>query len=481
MILRLKTAVIFLLMLLGLVLFLYKSADTFLLKTFQKLEEQSVRESFQRAQDLMKDDLSMLSNQVGDWAGWDESYEFIENANRAYISRNLADKTFADLKINMIMFIHASGKTVYERWFDQKEGREAPISISIREHLGKNSRLLNHTYQSSNAAGIVILPEGPLLVASRPILTSERTGAIRGTLIMGRYLDEIETDRLAKAAHISFSVSGIDDPYAPSDFVQRQSLLSDKSRFIIQPLSDKEIAGYGLVNDIYGKPVLMLKTKLSRVINQNGEKGFHNFIISMAVAGLIIGVGFLLAMEKTIFSRLASLSAIAAGAAARHHSGARVTVKEKDELSKLAQILEDVLQSSQKSEGTARNDELRQYCRFFADTPTAMYTAQPDGNISLCNPAFARLLGFASTEELLAHPEVSPFQDSEVREDLLRSLKENEKLESHCIEFSTLLGQEMSAVQKVTGEFDPQGKLLNFTGYIIKVVERQTADEENSA
>jgi hypothetical protein len=40
--------------------------------------------------------------------------------------------------------------------------------------------------------GMFLLPEGPLIVTARPILTSEGKGPSHGVLIMGRYLKLID-------------------------------------------------------------------------------------------------------------------------------------------------------------------------------------------------------------------------------------------------------------------------------------------------
>ena len=50
-----------------------------------------------------------------------------------------------------------------------------------------------------------------MLVASRPVLTTAGKGPIRGSLIMGRYLDAAEVKRLGERTHLSVALLRVND------------------------------------------------------------------------------------------------------------------------------------------------------------------------------------------------------------------------------------------------------------------------------
>ena len=281
---------------------LYVGAGYRFTESYQKLEQDALHENFHRIQDLLADDLTMLSSQVGDWACWDESYDFVETGNPAFLTRNIPDSTFKDIKVNLITFIDKSGRSVYEGWYDWKTGTVSGSKVSLQNHLGADSRLLNHTFPSSSVTGIIILSEGPLLVASRPILDSKRSGPIRGTLIMGRFLDDVEIDRLSKASRVSFAVGRLDDPYLSSEFSGIQSRLSS-SATVVKETGDNELVAYGLLKDLYGKPALILKTKIRRDITREGEKALASFRMLLLVVG---GIGIVLVVM--LLRRLTAVS-----------------------------------------------------------------------------------------------------------------------------------------------------------------------------
>ena len=76
-----------------------------------------------------------------------------------------------------MLFIHASGRIVFEKAFDLGKQREIPVPKSIQQHIKTGSILLSHSGRASKHTGIIVLPEGPMLITSRPILTSEGKGS----------------------------------------------------------------------------------------------------------------------------------------------------------------------------------------------------------------------------------------------------------------------------------------------------------------
>jgi len=73
----------------------------------------------------------------------------------------------------------------------------------------RNSLLLNCYKQNKSLSGILALPKGLMLIASQPILTSEGKGPIKGMLLMGRYLTDLEIKRLSAKTHIDISFQPI--------------------------------------------------------------------------------------------------------------------------------------------------------------------------------------------------------------------------------------------------------------------------------
>lgn len=109
---------------------LYYASGTLLGEHFLRLEQCEIEESSLRVRDQLAGDLLMLSSQVGDWASWDDAYSFVETGSQSFIRTNISSASFIELKTNLILFVHNSGRIVYEGWYDQKSGEISGGKVS---------------------------------------------------------------------------------------------------------------------------------------------------------------------------------------------------------------------------------------------------------------------------------------------------------------------------------------------------------------
>jgi HD-GYP domain-containing protein (c-di-GMP phosphodiesterase class II)/sensor domain CHASE-containing protein len=357
--LRKKTILIVGITLISLVLVMYLALTSILLESFDKVEETEVHDSTQRAVDTLNDQISSLNVSNRDWAGWDDTYAFIVDGNDGYIQSNLAlDSSFLNLQVSLMMYVNTSGQIVYSREVDLNQKIEVPVTESVRRLAG-DKILTTFPGPESSVAGIVMLPDGPMMISSQPILPNDRNGPIRGALLWGRYLDQSQVDDLAKITHLSLKLRPVDDQL-PADFQNSHGSLSPDNPITIRPLDSDTIAGYTMINDIYDNPALLLRIDVPRTIYAQGQATMRYLIFSIMVVGLVFGAGTLLLLEKWVLSRTARLSGDMSDIAASGDHGARVMMDGKDELSSLAGGINNMLQALESSQEDLRraHDEL---------------------------------------------------------------------------------------------------------------------------
>ncbi len=379
MILRKKALLISVVTLSCLIVFLYVTSSAILTKGFAQVEQQDVSNNVLRVTGTMSEDLSALSGVAGDWAAWDETYSYIGGTNPDYIQRNIPDTSFTEIRINFMIFVDSSGRIVYERGIDLQSGKEIPVPESLHQHLSPGSPLLISN-KNSSAQGTVLLPEGTLLIVSEPILDNARKAPVRGTMIWGRYLNDAEIERLAGVTHLSLAVHRFDDTQMPSDFQAARSLLSDEAPIFIQPLSENSIAGYALLDDIYGKPGLVLRMDMPREIYRQGKVTIRYFILSLLAIGLVFGVVTFSLLEKSVLSRLARLSDNVSRIGRSGNHSERVRMTGKDELTNLADNINGMLESLEQSQRELRKSEEKNRALLNA-IPDLMFQFKKDGTI----------------------------------------------------------------------------------------------------
>lgn len=345
--LRKKTLVVFGVTLSILIILLYATSRCTMLERFAVLDEQTGHQNTERALCAVTEDIASLYSINYDWANWDETYAFIEDANEDYIKRNLPENAYAytRFRINLIIYVNSAGEIIYDRGYDFLTEKETAVPQSLKQQLAPGSLLLSHPQTDGSLAGIILLPEGPVLIDSQPIRPSGGNGPARGTLIMGRYLDAEEIRRLARKLHLPLVLERYDLAEKSPEFKDVYPALSEQDQVVVRPLSEETVAGYGLLMDLYGNPALILKVAMSRDIYRLGLASVHYFILPLLAFCLIFGIVVLLLIEKMVLSRLAALNSSVRGISASSDLSLRVSMTGKDELTSLAMAVNKMLES----------------------------------------------------------------------------------------------------------------------------------------
>ena len=371
--------------------------QTILVRRFTELENQNTSQNTERAMNAVRQDIDSVSTAAADWGIWDDTYQFAQDGNQGYIDANFQDSSFTSIQMNLILIIDSSGQVLHGEAFDLQNQVAVPIPASLEENLSADSPLMQHTDEKS-VSGIVILPEGPMLIASQPILNSEGDGPVQGTLIMGRYFDSAEIARLAILTNLSLAYYQSNDTDLPTDFKVAQSSLSEETPIFTRPLSKATIGGYGLLDDIYGNPALILRVDLPRDIYQQGQQTVLYVVISLVAVGVVFGIVIILLLDKAVLSRFFRLGVGLRKIREMGDVSQRLPVTGKDELSNLATDINSMLASLQKSEGELVESE--KYQHLFENTLDGILVVDAQTmKVVLANQATAGMFALGDIKE----------------------------------------------------------------------------------
>jgi signal transduction histidine kinase len=322
-----------------------------LLNNFNNIEANNVQLNTARVQSALSYTLSDMGSTTTDWASWDDTYTFIEDGNSKYINSNLTDSTFIELRLNLILFINSSGKTVFRKAFDLNSKEEIKVPPELQTHLSNGSLPLNFPDPESGIEGLLLLPEGsPLLITARSILASDGKGPARGMLIFGRYLNATEVDRLSQSMSLSLAFYRADETSLPLDVSEIYPSLLEKITVVTKLLDSQHIAGYALVNDIYGRPGLIVKVDMPRDIYREGQNAVTYIMLTIVTVGVVFGLVALQAAEKHELSRLKKLAQAVKSIGTSGNFSERVLTSGKDEISSLANNINSMLASLQQAQ-----------------------------------------------------------------------------------------------------------------------------------
>ncbi|MDI6772445.1 MAG: EAL domain-containing protein [bacterium] len=410
---------------------LYVTTTIVVLDGYRALEAEDAVRNVERARYALREELRQLDTVARDWAWWDDTYTFIEDRNAAYIRSTLTDETIGGLRLNMLAFVHASGRIVYATGFDLRHGRTMSAPAGFLRYLASPNPLVRHIDEGHRVTGILLLPDGPLLVASRPILTSAGKGPSRGTLVFGRYLTADEVSRLSEVTQLTVTVHRADGAALPGD--TRAALASlvggADGQVLVRVRSADAVAGYTVLADVHGKPAVVLSVDLPRTIYQRGLGTVRYALLVLLVVGLGLGGAGAVLLDKLILSRLA----------------------------------------------TQASEE--RYRHLFHSVPVGVYQTTPDGQIVDVNPTVVQMLGYPSLAALLASNAADLYVDPEARALWREWLVRDGMVRGFETRFRRFDGTTIWVRNNARAVRSPDGSISHFEGTIEDVTERKRAEE----
>jgi sensor domain CHASE-containing protein len=305
------------------------AASSHILTTsFRDLETEFMRRNAGRVQDALAAELAAMQTYATDWGNWDEAYHYLNDRNRAFVTANFGPNTLAGLRMNFLALYDTAGRPVQEYEYDLIHGRPLPIEAAIESLFRPGSPLLRYP-DTAGLRGLAVPGGKPLLLAIRPILSTDQTGPSRGTLVMGRFLDSAEVALLAAQTHLSVALLAPDDP--------RARRLREGKPAAVKPLSRQSVAAYEPIRDLFGHKALVLEVSQARSIVERGRTAISWLVIAVLVVCLVLGSLTVLLLETLVLGRLSRLTRDVVELGQRQNGEARrVRAGGRDELATLA-------------------------------------------------------------------------------------------------------------------------------------------------
>jgi len=284
--------------------------------------------------------LEGMEQLVNDWGGWDDTYEFINNNNTAYIESNLVDQTLDNLNLNIFFYFDTCNQLVFGKMFDPS-GTMTTVINQVTQELTLYPSLFTITVDDSEK-GLIFIEGRPMLVVSHPILTSLHEGPVRGTLIMGRFFDESALATLSQAVGLPLSTYVIGES-SSNDFDDALNHLSKNDPFYAKARNETDIAGYTLLQDVSGNQTLVVRVDDFRTAYTQGKTSMNFTLISFIAIGTILFVLTAVLLETQVISRLTMLNNTILNVKKPRNNSKRIEVKGSDELSSISQNFNDLL------------------------------------------------------------------------------------------------------------------------------------------
>ena len=184
--LRKKTLSVVTLTLIALIVILYFAISTVVGNSFSETEEKFVRLNVERVNEALDNELGKMDNtlrveaRAGQVLNLERFASLLENEATKFSPKaeNKLAELIADQNNNLWLFTDSSDKIIWGQGYDEETKKVTPVPDSFQDLLTPDSPLLRHPDRDTTLKGMIILPEGSMLVVSVAVLNQKSDGTI---------------------------------------------------------------------------------------------------------------------------------------------------------------------------------------------------------------------------------------------------------------------------------------------------------------
>jgi PAS domain S-box-containing protein len=376
---------------------LYLGSSLLIRKGFTLLETRDARKDVDRVLLALSERGSILKWSAQDWAYWDDTYAFVQNRNENYLKDNLNPEAMSNLHLQLLAIMDPAGRVVWGGTSDPADPKKLLTDDTFGQLWTRISRAMTSHDLNSAYSGVLLHDQHPMIVAACPILTSKQEGPSRGLVIMGRYLDTFEAERLAATLKMNIALFRADQLANDPERSEILRNLTCGAENVVRILDSQILAAYGLVRDIGGKPALLVKVSTTRDIHRQAVKTATLFAAMLVLAGVLFILSIFILMHRLILQKLERLSRNIHRITWTERFSETIPVEGSDELASVAadinQLLKAVTQS--RSDLVASEAHLSATLHSIGD---GVIACDRDGTVTSLNRAAEALTGWTTAE-----------------------------------------------------------------------------------
>lgn len=306
--------------------------------SFLALEERAARRDLDRLRNALDRELLYLDTTCKDWAFWDDTYRFVQERSRDYIDSNLGNDTFTTNRLNLLALLDQNGAIVWNaerHWTDSAPLSFAPLPLTAVARQLRSDRVP----REQGVSGILPTSAGPLLLAARPILPSLATSPPRGTLIMGRLLDETFLAGMRDQTRIDFRLLSPTE----GEGIILLKRLTNHNLPLLDAIDDQTLTATTRFDDLFGQPAFLLQAKLPRDISSYGGRATSFALYFVWGTAIAVFAALSLLLRMIILKPLGQLTHLAGEIRDEGDLSRRLNMTRRDEIGTMALAFDRML------------------------------------------------------------------------------------------------------------------------------------------
>ncbi|MCX6359520.1 MAG: response regulator [Armatimonadetes bacterium] len=266
------------------------------LAPFERLQHEAALADNGRSIEALARELHHLDGLAHDWANWDELYQFAADGNGSFKTANLNPTSIADmLQANLVFICRPDGSVVFSTVSSISLGGSITLRDLPPDTLAGSHELLAGAPDGRPVHGAMMTEHGPILLSAQAIHNGRGGGPCRGTLILGRFLDQTLLDSLRRQTHVGFDMVRPDAPdLAPEEAALARQPVDSPSRLLTVR---GHLYAYGLVPGVPDHAALMVRSEVDDDLVVLGRSVGTQALFSSLILLIVLGAAALIFMR----------------------------------------------------------------------------------------------------------------------------------------------------------------------------------------
>lgn len=271
------------------------------------LESQENLEAVLQTKAVINAETASLQNTAHDWSWWDSMYYYVQDRNTAFAEENLNQVSMENLNVHLFMITDKNGDVIFSRFLSPDTSTDIPVSDAMLHLVLDNPSVTNLSGPAEGITGMILTPEGPMILAASPIRPSSLEGVPDGTFIIGKYLESGVLSRVTEVTGNPVNV--YTDPATTPVRTERAVLSSESgdSTIFIVPNNESTNSGVISFTDLNGKNILVV-TDMPRTRYHSGLAIIYQFFFLFVLSAIVVAVVVSVVMDRTVLRPLAELN-----------------------------------------------------------------------------------------------------------------------------------------------------------------------------
>jgi diguanylate cyclase (GGDEF)-like protein len=284
-------------------------SQTVFMRGFASVESTQAQDQIKRAQAAVTWDVLELGIAVKSYGTQGEILTFLRTKDSTYTDSSLSASFFTGVRANAAAILDQDGSILWGRGFDLDKYQFTPLPSALQADLSPQGSLSQRFLAGTEVSGILMVSGVPMLIDSQPIVDPNSGGTAKGTFIIGRWVDTAVLAELGARTRLDLSLLAPGATDLPAQVRDAAATAGTTATTFVIPRDTKTVAGYAVLQDVFGQPALVMQVEMPRAVWAQGASSVRYFMLSLFALVVVFGLVLNQLLERSLFRRLAGITA----------------------------------------------------------------------------------------------------------------------------------------------------------------------------